>query len=78
MKILLVVLDGAGDIGNQTSLSMAKKPNMDSLAEKGRLGLLDIGYKKDVDSDVGYLNILGCYSKEDYPGGDIWRLWAWG
>jgi 2,3-bisphosphoglycerate-independent phosphoglycerate mutase len=68
MKILLVVLDGAGDIGNQTPLSMAKKPNMDALAEKGRLGLLDIGYKKDVDSDVGYLSLLGCYSKQDYPG----------
>ena len=68
MKILLVVLDGAGDIGNQTPLSMAKKPNIDSLAEKGRLGLLDIGYQKDVDSDVGYLNLLGCYSKQDYPG----------
>ncbi len=68
MKILLVVLDGAGDIGNQTPLSMARKPNIDSLAEKGRLGLLDIGYQKDVDSDVGYLNLLGCYSKQDYPG----------
>jgi len=68
MKILLVVLDGAGDIGTQTPLSLAKKPNMDSLAKQGRLGLLDIGYQKDVDSDVGYLNLLGCYSKEDYPG----------
>ena len=68
MKILLVVLDGAGDTGPQTPLSLAQKPNMDSLAQRGRLGLLDIGYKKDVDSDVGYLNLLGCYSKEDYPG----------
>ena len=68
MKILLVVLDGAGDAGAQTPLSLAKKPNMDSLAQKGRLGFLDIGYKKDVDSDVGYLNLLGCYSKQEYPG----------
>ena len=68
MKILLVVLDGAGDTGIQTPLSLAKKPNIDSLAQKGRLGLLDIGYKKDVDSDIGYLNLLGCYSKQDYPG----------
>jgi 2,3-bisphosphoglycerate-independent phosphoglycerate mutase len=68
MKILLVVLDGAGDTGAQTPLSLANKPNMDSLAQKGRLGLLDIGYQKDVDSDVGYLNLLGCYSKQDYPG----------
>src|SRR4030042_829532 len=68
MKILLVVLDGAGDTGNQTPLSLASKPNMDGLARQGRLGLLDMGYKKDVDSDVGYLNLLGCYSKQDYPG----------
>ncbi|MCX6814629.1 MAG: 2,3-bisphosphoglycerate-independent phosphoglycerate mutase [Candidatus Aenigmarchaeota archaeon] len=68
MKILLVVLDGAGDTGKETPLSLARKPNMDSLAKQGRLGLLDIGYQKDVDSDVGYLNILGCYSKKEYPG----------
>ena len=68
MKMLLVVLDGAGDTGNKTPLSLAKKPNMDSLAQKGRPGLLDIGYKKDVDSDLGYLNLLGCYSKQEYPG----------
>src|SRR4030042_1670716 len=68
MKILLVVLDGAGDTGAQTPLSLASKPNIDSLARQGRLGLLDIGYKKDVDSDVGYLNLLGCYSKQEYPG----------
>ena len=68
MKILLVVLDGAGDTGNQTPLSLANKPNMDGLARQGRLGLLDIGYRKDVDSDMGYLNLLGCYSKQDYPG----------
>jgi 2,3-bisphosphoglycerate-independent phosphoglycerate mutase len=68
MKILLVVLDGAGDTGTQTPLSLANKPNSDSLAKQGRLGLLDIGYKKDVDSDIGYLNLLGCHSKQDYPG----------
>jgi len=68
MKILLVVLDGAGDRGKETPLTLASKPNMDSLARSGRTGLLDIGYKKDVDSDIGYLNLLGSYSKQDYPG----------
>ena len=32
---------------------------------------MDIGYGKQgsqVNSDFGYLNILGCYSREDYPG----------
>jgi len=68
MKFLLIILDGAGDLGKQTPLSLAKKPNMDSLAEKGKCGLLDIGYGKKVNSDFGYLHVLGCYSKEDYPG----------
>ncbi|MEM5812634.1 MAG: 2,3-bisphosphoglycerate-independent phosphoglycerate mutase [Candidatus Aenigmatarchaeota archaeon] len=68
MKIVLVVLDGAGDIGSKTPLSLAEKPNMDYLAKKGRVGLLDIGYKRDADSDIGDLSLLGCYSKEEYPG----------
>ena len=67
-KFLLMVLDGGGDAGKPTPLSLAKKPNIDSLAERGRCGLLDIGYSKDVNSDFGCLNILGCYSKEGYPG----------
>ncbi|UCD07670.1 MAG: 2,3-bisphosphoglycerate-independent phosphoglycerate mutase [Candidatus Aenigmatarchaeota archaeon] len=68
MKFILIVLDGAGDLGRQTPLSLAKKPNIDSLAKEGKCGLLDIGYGKTVNSDFGYLNILGCYSKEGYPG----------
>lgn len=67
-KFLLMVLDGAGDIGEKTPLSLADKPNMDSLAKQGKCGLLDIKYGKNVNSDFGYLNILGCYSKETYPG----------
>ncbi|MFC2143788.1 alkaline phosphatase family protein [Candidatus Aenigmatarchaeota archaeon] len=70
-KFLLIVLDGAGDLGKDTPLEVATKPNIDSLAEKGKCGLLDIGYGKQgkqVNSDFGYLNILGCYSKDDYPG----------
>jgi 2,3-bisphosphoglycerate-independent phosphoglycerate mutase len=68
MKFLLIVLDGGGDIGKETPLSLANKPNMDSLAMEGKCGLLDIKYGKTVNSDFGYLNILGCYSKEGYPG----------
>jgi 2,3-bisphosphoglycerate-independent phosphoglycerate mutase len=67
-KFFLIVLDGGADTGKQTPLSLAKKPNIDSLAKNGTCGLLDIGYGKTVNSDFGYLNILGCYSKEDYPG----------
>jgi 2,3-bisphosphoglycerate-independent phosphoglycerate mutase len=68
MKVLLLVMDGAGDVGEKTPLSMARKPNMEKLARSGQVGLLDIGYRKNVDSDVGYLTLLGCFSRDSYPG----------
>jgi 2,3-bisphosphoglycerate-independent phosphoglycerate mutase len=68
MKFLMVVLDGAGDRGPETPLEVASKPNIDSLAAAGKNGFLDLGYAKDVDSDVGYLTLLSCYSKKEYPG----------
>jgi 2,3-bisphosphoglycerate-independent phosphoglycerate mutase len=68
MKILMIILDGAGDVGEKTPLETANKPNMDSLAKKGACGLLDIGYRGTPESDVGYLNILGLYSGDAYPG----------
>lgn len=67
-KFILIVLDGAGDLGEDTPLETADKPNMDSLAMNGECGMLDLDYGKNVNSDFGYLNILGCYSKESYPG----------
>ncbi len=72
MKTIFIVMDGAGDRpdkNNETPLSRARKPSIDSLARKGRVGLLDMGYQKGVvNSDFGFLNLLGCYSKSDYPG----------
>jgi 2,3-bisphosphoglycerate-independent phosphoglycerate mutase len=68
MKFILLVMDGAGDTGEATPLQTARKPNMDSLAASGKNGLLDIGYSREVDSDVGYLTILSCFSKGEYPG----------
>lgn len=68
MKFLLLVGDGMGDVGKGTPLQTAGKPNMDRLAEAGRCGLLDIGYKKTVNSDYGYLHLLGCFSRDEYPG----------
>jgi 2,3-bisphosphoglycerate-independent phosphoglycerate mutase len=70
MRILLLVMDGAGDTGKGTPLSLARKPAMDGLARRGRVGLLDMGYGKvaSAESDVGYLSLLGCFSKATYPG----------
>lgn len=68
MKILLIILDGGGDLGEQTPYQTANKPNIDSLAKNGKCGLLDIGYEKTPQSDLGYLNILGFYSGDSYPG----------
>ena len=68
MKILLIVLDGAADLGENTPYRMAKKPNIDKLASKGVVGMLDFGYKKSVDSDLGFLKLLGVYDEKEYPG----------
>ncbi len=73
MKVLLLVLDGLADrpcpeLGGKTPLQIAKKPVIDSFASKGKVGLLDIGYRGAVNSDFGYLNLLGCWSAKDYPG----------
>ncbi len=68
MKILMLVLDGGGDVGEKTPYQTARKPHIDSLAAKGTCGLLDMRYSGTPQSDFGYLNILGFYSKETYPG----------
>jgi 2,3-bisphosphoglycerate-independent phosphoglycerate mutase len=68
MKYLLIILDGGGDLGKHTPLSLAKKPNMDSLARNGIVGILELWKKEAPDSDIGYLKLLGSFSKKDYPG----------
>lgn len=68
MKIIMLVLDGLGDWGDETPLSIANTPNIDFLMKNGRCGLLDVKYPKEVNSDYGYLNLLGYFSKDKYPG----------
>jgi 2,3-bisphosphoglycerate-independent phosphoglycerate mutase len=67
-KIILIVLDGASDRGENTPLHSAEKPAIDALARNGRCGLIDIGYRKHVESDIGFLTLLGFFTKENYPG----------
>jgi 2,3-bisphosphoglycerate-independent phosphoglycerate mutase len=67
-KILLIILGGAADLGEKTPFQIANIPNIDSLAKQGICGMINIGYGKRIDSDVGVLTLLGVYSKEGYPG----------
>lgn len=67
MKYLMIVCDGMADVPPKTPLMLAKHTGMDFLAVNGRCGQIDFGYKNVVDSDIGFLKILGCYGN-DYPG----------
>lgn len=65
MKLLYIVIDGMGDLPikaleNKTPLEAATTPNMDSLAKKGKTGLM-YSVKKGVapESDVAVISLLG-------------------
>lgn len=64
MKLIYVVIDGLGDLpikelGNETPLGFADTPNLDSLASKGRLGLMyTVGKGIAPESDVAVISIL--------------------
>jgi 2,3-bisphosphoglycerate-independent phosphoglycerate mutase len=65
MKYLLVVGDGMADypvpeLGNKTPLQAAHKPNMDSLAAKGRSGLIkNVPDDMNPGSETAILSLLG-------------------
>lgn len=65
MKYVLVVGDGMADypvpeLGNMTPLQVARKPNMDSIAAKGRNGLLKtVPEDLSPGSDTAILSVLG-------------------
>ena len=65
MKFILVVGDGMADypipeLGNKTPLQAANKPNMDSIAAKGRSGLLKtIPDESTPGSDTAICSVLG-------------------
>ena len=65
MRYLLVVGDGMADypvpeLDNMTPLQVARKPNMDAIAAKGRNGLLRTS-REDLSagSDTAILSVLG-------------------
>ncbi len=67
-KIVLIVLDGGADRGKDTPYRMAEKPNIQDLAKKGVCGKIDIGYRKFVESDIGFLTLLGFFDRKEYTG----------
>src|SRR3989338_3928812 len=73
-KILYVVLDGLGDrpcpeLAGKTPLEAANTPNMDSLAKKGKTGLVyTVGKGIAPESDVAVISILGYDARKYYTG----------
>ncbi len=73
-KILYIVLDGVGDLphpdlGGRTPLEAANISNMNSLATRGKMGLV-YTVKKGVapESDVAVMSLLGYDADKYYPG----------
>jgi len=72
MKIILIILDGLGDIpykqlNNKTPLEYAKTPNLDFLAKNGKTGLLQPIKNTAPESGEAQFSILG-QNLNDYPG----------
>lgn len=73
-KLLYIVLDGLGDtpnpkLGGKTSLEEAATPHMDSLAARGRLGLMHtVGEGIAPESDIAVISILGYDAERYYTG----------
>jgi 2,3-bisphosphoglycerate-independent phosphoglycerate mutase len=74
IRYLLIVGDGMADypvpeLDNKTPLQVARKPNMDAIAAKGRNGLLKTA-RKDLSagSDTAILSVLGYDPRRFYTG----------
>lgn len=65
LKLIYIIIDGMGDrpieeLGGKTPLEAAETPHMDSLANKGKTGLMyTIGKGMAPESDVAVVSILG-------------------
>lgn len=77
MKLFFVVIDGMGDLpikelGNKTPLEFAETPHMDSLAKKGKTGLMYTVEKRIApESDAAVMSILGYDPHKYHPGRGI-------
>ncbi len=72
MKIFFVVLDGLGDepipaFDNKTPLEAANTPNLDSLAQKGLVGLLKPYFRGVIPTSEEGHSLLFGYDINEYP-----------
>jgi len=78
VKAILIIADGLGgrptDVDGKTCLEAARTPNLDELAGRGALGLLD-PIKPGVrpGSDTGHLSLLGYDPYKVYTGRGIYE-----
>ena len=75
VKIIYVLLDGVGDlphpdIDNKSPLEAAQTPNLDKLAENGKMGeVISVGKGIAPESDIAVFNMLGYkFQHSDYAG----------
>ncbi len=78
MKSVLVIADGLGgrptDVEGRTCLEAARKPNLDLLAARGAVGLVDpIGPGVRPGSDTAHLSLLGYNPRELYTGRGVFE-----
>src|SRR2546426_11549486 len=73
-RLLYVCLDGLGDdpipeLGGRTPLEAARTPFLDSLAARGRQGVVyTVGKGIAPESDIAVFAILGYDPREEHPG----------
>ena len=78
MKGILIIADGLGgrpsDLAGETCLEAATTPNLDRLAERGAIGLVDpIGPGTRPGSDTAHLSLLGYNPYEVYTGRGVFE-----
>jgi len=69
MKYIVLLCDGMSDLGQNTPMTAAKKPNMDRLASVSEVGLCKtVPENLSPGSDVANLSVLGYNPNEFYTG----------
>ncbi len=74
MKYLVVLYDGMADypvpaLGGKTPMELAKKPNLDRLAQNGEIGLVKtVGEGLKPGSDIANMSVLGYNPRDCYTG----------